>query len=541
VRVTLTLNEQVLATYSRKVGFRHVRVNQDPHPREGNYFIIEVNRKPIFCKGGNFVPADPIFARIDRKRYEALVDRALEANFNFLRVWGGGLYESDDFYELCNERGILVWQEFIFACAKYPTTDEKFLADVKREATYQVRRLAHHASLVIWCGNNELEWHNVWGDDKGVTYPDYALFHYVLPRLLKEEDDTRYYHPSSPYSADSVHPNADHKGDQHPWDVGFKTNDWREYRKAICRFPNEGGILGATSLPTIKACLEPGQRKPWSFSWQVHENEAAFQLPTDDAFKQWLGLDIRRMSLEDYAYYGGLLQGMALSEYVKNFRRRMFDSASAIFWMYNDCWPMVRSWTIVDYYLRRTPSFHPVRRAFAPLTVVLAVEEGKVQVFGVNEGPAAEVEVRYGLCALAGGYPLDKMRKIRLPANAANLVATFEQSKWEKLGDKDHAAFAILKRDGAELARDVLLLPFYKDMSWPRPKISVKRERGKAIFRSDTFAFRVCLDLDGTKALPDNFFDLLPGENYVLRWPESLGKPEVKRVWQSPAGKVGTP
>ena len=135
-----------------------MRVNQEPHPESGQYFIIEINDKPIFCKGGNFVPADMIFARLDRARYETLVDRALEANFNLLRIWGGGLYESDDFYELCDERGILVWQEFIFACAKYPATTRRSWPTSSARPRYQVRRLAHHPSLVVWCGNNEMEW-----------------------------------------------------------------------------------------------------------------------------------------------------------------------------------------------------------------------------------------------------------------------------------------------------------------------------------------------------------------------------------------------
>ena len=133
--VTLTLDSGVVATRTRRIGFRHVNVNQAPHPDGGNYFVIEVNRKPIFAKGGNFVPADMILARLDRARYDTLVDRALEANYNLLRIWGGGLYESDHLYDLCDEKGLLVWQEFIFACAKYPAQDEAFLADVKREAT----------------------------------------------------------------------------------------------------------------------------------------------------------------------------------------------------------------------------------------------------------------------------------------------------------------------------------------------------------------------------------------------------------------------
>jgi len=531
VRATLTVEGAVVADETKRVGFRRVRVNQDPHPEGGSYFVIEINGKPVFCRGGNFAPAELIFARLNRARYETLVERAIEANFNLLRVWGGGLYESDDLYGLCDERGLLVWQEFIFACAKYPATDEAFLADFRREATHQVRRLAHHPSLVVWCGNNEMEWGaHSWGYDKGVALPDYSLFHLTIPMILKKEDGTRYYQPSSPFSPNCEEPNLDDRGDQHPWSIGFQNNDFRGYRKMACRFPNEGGIMGPTALPTVKACLVPGQEHFGSFAWLVHENSIACHGWQDAMLEQWLGLPIRSMSLEDYVYYGGIVQGEGLNEYIRNFRRRMFSSACAAFWSYNDSWPMVRSWTIVDYYLRRTPGFHPVRRAYQPVTVALAAEEGKVKAFGINDGPAFDGEVRFGLFALAGGYPIDQRKKVSLPPNASTLVGEFGEADWLRLGEKTHGAFAILSREGVEIAREKLLLPFFKEMIWPKASVTVRREKGKAIFESETFAWRVCLDLDGETPLPDNFFDLLPGVPYVLDWPAALGDPKVLRI-----------
>lgn len=531
VRGTLTIDGAVVATDTRRVGFRHVCINQAPHPDSGSYFIIEINGKPIFCKGGNLAPAELIFARLNRQRYETLIARALEANFNLLRVWAGGLYESDHFYDLCDERGILVWQEFHFACAKYPATDEHFLADVKLEAAHQVRRLAHHPSLVVWCGNNELEWGSFsWGYERGVAHPDYALYHMVLPVIVKQEDGSRYYHPSSPYSPNHDHPNADDQGDQHPWSVGFQNTDFRDYRKMYCRFPNEGGILGPPALPTVRACLLPGQQYVGSFSWKLHDNSIACHGWADAMLTQWLGLSIESMSIEDYVYYGGIVQGEGLNEYIRNFRRRMFSTACAAFWAFNDSWPMVRGWTVVDYYLRRTPSFYPVRRAYQTVTIALAVEDGRVKVFGVNDGPAFEGEIRYGLFALAGGYPVDVHKRVSLRPNASTLVGEFEEAEWRRLGEKEHGAFAILSREGGEVAHDKLFLPFYKEMTWPKAVVTVRRESGKAIFESETFAWRVCLDLDGEKPLPDNFFDLLPGVPYVLDWPDSLGTPKVLRV-----------
>ncbi|MFH0953782.1 MAG: sugar-binding domain-containing protein [Verrucomicrobiota bacterium] len=521
LRATLSVGGRRIERRTARIGFRHVRVHQDLHPKGGRYFVLEINGKKVFAKGGNFVPADMIFARLDRARYDRLTDLALEANFNILRVWGGGLYESDEFYELCDRKGILVWQEFIFACSKYPTTDEAFFQSIKAEAGYNVRRLAAHPSLIAWCGNNELEqanWH--WGYDRGVVLPDHAFFHITLPRLLAEEDPTRYYQPSSPYSPDGHDPVRDDEGDQHPWSIGFANTDFRDYRKMICRFPNEGGVLGPTALPTMLACLPEGQRDVGSLAWQVHDNSVdswAEPSHAHEIVKNWLGRPIRDFSIEEFTYWGGLLQGEALREYCDNFRRRMFDSASAIFWMFNDCWPATRSWTIVDYYLRRTPSFHFVRRALAPLSVVLAEEGGDVVVFGINEtGHAVRATLRYGLFNLGGGLPRDHVVTVNLPPNASTPIGRFAVSEWKN--PRSSMAFAMLTRDGELLARNRLFRPFFREMKWAKPRVRIKVEKGRAVFQSNVFAWGVCLDLDGETPLPDNFFDVYPGIPYSIPW-----------------------
>ena len=521
VRVSLEVDGVKVAGRETRIGFRRVVIQQDAHPQRGRYFVIEINGKKIFAKGGNFVPADMIFTRIDRPRYETLVDRALEANFNLLRVWGGGLYESDDFYDLCDEKGILVWQEFIFACCKYPANDEGFHNSVCKEAIFNIRRLAAHPSLVIWCGNNEMEWgawH--WGYDQGVVHPDHALFHITLPRLLAQEDGTRYYQPSSPFSPDGGDPVDDYSGDQHAWSVGFENADFRDYRKLASRFPNEGGILGPSALPTLRACLPEGQAYPGSFAWQIHDNSVdTWGEPSypDKMIQQWLGLDPRRMTLEQFAYWAGLIQGEGLQEYCGNFRRRMFDSAAAIFWMYNDCWPTVRSWTIVDYYLRRTPSFHPVRRAMAPVHLVLVEEADEVVVFGINEtNEPIRGELRHGIFELAGAYPEDRTSSVELAPNASTPLVRLPAKLW-----KDRAAsmpFAILTREGRLLARGRTYSSYFKDMTWPEATVQVRVQNGEAIFECDTFAWNVCLDLDGEEPIADNFFDLYPGVPYSIPW-----------------------
>lgn len=533
LRATLTINGNVVGEKTARIGFRHVRVRQDPHPQAGKYFIIEVNNRPIFCKGANLVPADMIFAKIDRARYETLVSRAAEANFNLLRIWGGGLYEADEFYDLCDEQGFLVWQEFIFACSRYPTTDKEFADNAKAEATYQVLRLASHASLIVWCGNNENEqgmWQ--WGWDRvGVILPDHGFYHIILPKILASEDPTRYYQPSSPWSPDFLPPTDDTVGDQHPWSIGFWDTDFRKYRQMICRFPNEGGILGPTSLPTVKACLPEGQQYVGSFAWQIHDNSiATWTEPsaTDAMVTQWTGKNVRDLSIEEYVYWAGLVQGEGLREYCDNFRRRMFDSSAAIFWMYNDCWPCVRSWTIVDYSLRRTPAFWPVRRAMQPVHVVVAEDGDQVAVFGVNETvDAVSATLRYGLFNLSGAYPVDRDASVEMKPNASTRLASFPRSEWKD--PSSSGAFAVLSRDGALLARNRLFLPFFKNLKWSPPELEVRVEKGEAVFESTSFVWGVCLDLDGSSPLPDNFFDVYPGVPYRIHWTQKA-PPKVIRV-----------
>jgi len=519
IRLSLVQEGQAEQAASCKVGFRHIQVEQGPHPDKGSWFYFKVNGQPVFCKGANWVPCDLLLPRAqDPARLKTLVERALELNFNFLRVWGGGLYESEAFYELCDSQGLMVWQEFAYACSRYPFHDQAFSEAALAEARHQLRRLACRPSLLAWCGNNENEqgvWD--WGFERGA---DHAFFHKALAALMAEEDSTRHFQPSSPLSPGDQHPNLPHCGDQHPWAISFEHHDWRAYREMECRFANEGGLLGPVSLATLKRCFPQGQGRIGDFAWQQHDNCLASRLgplSEDAVLKDWLGMDIRSLSLEEWAYWGGLLQGEALSEYCLAFRRRWMDSASAIFWMFNDSWPATRSWSVVDHGLRRTPSFHPVRRAMAPLALALATEGDKVLVYGVNDTREDLAgKLRFGVFNLAGGYNLDESLDACLKAKARVLLAEFPASAWPK--PKSQLAFACLQGSHGLMARARLCLPKWGELAWPKPAVRVRLEAGQAVFESPAFAWGLCLDLDGEQALADNFFDLFPGQPYRIPW-----------------------
>ncbi len=496
---------------TKKTGFRHVVVDQSPHPEEGNYFTVVVNGIKVFCKGGNMVPADIIFSKLTRDVYETLIDRALEANFNMLRVWGGGIYETDDFYELCDEHGIMVWQDFIGACACYPGYDDEFYQNYRAEIIYTVRRLSRFPSLVIYAGNNEIMW--LVGGYGGKHYPDAVLYHYLIPKVLHAEGEYRYYQPSSPYSFDGSDDNSDTVGDQHPWFIGFGDRDYFKYRTKDSRFPNEGGMLGPTSLPNMMACFSEGQDFLHSFDWELHDNSIGHwdNCSPDLMLEEKLGMTTDGMSVRDYTYYGGFCQGEALTEYILNFRRRMFSSSSAIFWMYNDCWPATRSWTIVDYLRNRTPSFCPVKRAFAPVAVdIVREEDGSFTVYGISERLVElSASLEYGAFTPDGKYETHKL-EVTLAPNASTKLATF------KLPGDGWIPYAELAAEGEPLARRRHIDKPYGELGLKKATIKVERVGTKAIYTADKFTMGVCIDLDGDTPIGDNFFDLFPGKPYEV-------------------------
>lgn len=525
LRVDIKANGKTIDSGSRKIGFRKIEVNRSQHPVEGNYFTIKVNNRPVFMKGGNWVPADMIYSSVDKNRLEKLVDMAIDANFNILRIWGGGLYAGNDLLELCDEKGVLVWHDFLFACSKYPGDNVDFYNNVKREVTWAVREFAYHPSLIVWCGNNELEW-GTWGRtyvSSGKVVPDYIIYHHLMPVIMKEEDPYRFYWPSSPYSENNEFPNSPITGDQHPWAVslGKDTTSFWAYRDYVDRFPNEGGVLGASSLATLRQFLPSSEQFVRSFSWDLHDNMMNFITDkkgvTYQFVEDWLGKDYTKMSFEDYVFASALLQSEGLMEYINNYHRRMYSSSSAIFWMYNDSWPVTHGWTIVDYYLRKKLAYHPVQRAFKQIGVVVTMEGKKINIYGINEKQQSwKGKLQYGLFGTTGGFPFLEVKNVTLPPNTSMIIASFDKDAFEKAGIKNHGAFAVLKDKETIISQHRLFLARFKDLSLQKPQVSIQQNEGKAIITSPVYVWGLCLDIDGESDISDNCFDLLPGIPYMV-------------------------
>ena len=356
--------------WQRRIGFRSVTVDRSEDPDgAGSAFTFVVNGVPVFARGANWIPDDVFVSRLDAASYRTRVRQAAEGGINLLRVWGGGLYESDDFYDACDEAGVLVWQDFLFACAAYPE-EEPLRSEVEAEAREAVVRLMCHPSLALWNGNNE----NIWGwydwgwqDDLDGRSWGEGYYLDLLPRIVAELDPTRPYQPGSPYSRPGVHPNDDRYGPKHIWDV-WNDRDYTAYRQYRPRFVAEFGWQAPPTWATLRRGVSD---KPLSATSPgvLHHQKA-----DDGNGKLARGLKHHfpePASFDDWMFLTQLTQARAVTAAVEHFRGQWPHCAGTVVWQLNDCWP-VTSWAAIDGDGRRKPLWYALRRAYADRLVTIA-------------------------------------------------------------------------------------------------------------------------------------------------------------------------
>jgi beta-mannosidase len=372
---------------ARRIGFRTITVDTAPDDI-GTPFTIVVNGTPVFAKGANWIPDDHFLTRVTRDRVARRVGQAVDANMNLLRVWGGGVYESEDFYDVCDERGVLVWQDFPFACAAY-AEDEPLRGEIEAEARENVARLASHASLALWNGGNENLWGFCdWGWREELAGRTWGLSYAtdLLPRVVAELDPTRFYCAGSPYSPgfglDEVHPNdADH-GTRHEWEV-WNRLDYTAYRDHVPRFCSEFGFQGPPTWATLTDWIHDDPLTPDSPGFLLHQKAEdgngklhrglAPHLPVPESFTDW-------------HWATQLNQARAVAFGVEHFRSWWPRTAGAVVWQLNDCWP-VTSWAAVDGDGRRKPLWYALRRAYAPRLLTFQPRGGRTVLVAVNDSP----------------------------------------------------------------------------------------------------------------------------------------------------------
>lgn len=503
-----------------RIGLRTVSLNTDRRTDGNRGFVLEVNGVPVFCKGGNWIPADSIYARVTDERYETLVREAKEANFNMLRIWGGGIYERDVFYEKCDEHGILIWHDFMFACAKYPDHLDWYREEVVQEMEYQTRRLRNHAALALWCGNNE----NHWGFDEwwgGTLNPDFyggaTIYNDIAPRIVARECPSIPYWNSSPYGG--AHPNGDEEGDKHHWGECMMNPEMEkrilpeEYDKVTAKFVSEYGYIGPCRKSTIERYHAGHPLNPDGRIWQLHNN--TFEQETVKAGIQYHYRDAAGLTIDDYLLYAGMCQGIMLGYSLEAFRAKPFCSGG-LFWMYNDCWGEV-GWTIIDYDLRRKLSYYFVRRAFAPRKLILRPgDSGTVTLTAINDSSeAVSMDVEYGAVRLDGSGAELKRTSLTLPQRSRNHTFRFEPGSFNP-AESMIIARPVEQDTGFETA--ILRSSTHRELIQTEPKLMITDmirhgDSVKLRVTSDAYAHGVHFGLPDDIRLSDEYFDLLPGES----------------------------
>jgi beta-mannosidase len=379
--VTLLADREPVDATRHRVGFRTITVDTDPD-EVGTPFTFVVNGKRVFAKGANWIPDDHLRATVSRERIERRIGQAVDANMNMLRVWGGGIYEADDFYDVCDERGVLVWQDFPFSCAFY-AEEEPLRGEVEAEARENITRLVAHPSLALWNGNNEnLVAHTDWGWRDGLDGRTWGLGYYteLLPRILAELDPARPYAPGSPYSPGDLPPNdADH-GTRHEWDV-WNAMDYAHYRAHIPRFCAEFGFQAPPTWTTLTRWIRDQPLTPTSPGFLHH------QKAHDGNGKLHRGLAPHLpppAHFEDWHWATQLNQARAVAYGIEHFRSWWPRTAGALVWQLNDCWP-VTSWSVIDSDERPKPLYYAVKHAFAPRLLTVQPRPERPTLIAVND------------------------------------------------------------------------------------------------------------------------------------------------------------
>lgn len=521
IQATLTRGEAVLDRSDRRLGIRRLRLLQEPITGEpGSSFAFEVNNVPIFCGGANWIPADSFTTRLGPHDYRVQLEQAAAAHMVMLRVWGGGIYEEDAFYDQCDELGLMVWQDFMFACGMYPGHAE-FQESVRDEAEAQVRRLRHHPCLVLWCGNNEdyeiAESLNAYhpedsGDSDEARFPARAIYEQLLPAVCERLDPARPYWPGSPYGG---RPAGDQTvGDRHAWDIWHRAMaPYRDYPRYAGRFVSEFGMQSCPAPETIASVLPPEERYSQSRTMDYHNKASDGPRRLAVYLNDTLRVDD---TIEDYIYATQFVQSEALAGAYRGWRRRwsgpgQYRVAGALVWQLNDCWP-VTSWAIVDYARRLKPAYHAVRRELAPLVVGVVQGDGGTEVWAVN-ATARTIEATLHLQA----YDLDGERLFShssaalLGPNQATELGTYA------MAEEPAVVGARLLAGDEVLARATAWPEPFKYLTLADPDITVERCGNDELrIQAVRPAKGLWLMAGDGVTWSDNMLDLLPGDPQIV-------------------------
>lgn len=539
-----------------RIGLRTMTVSREKD-EWGEEFCHVVNGMKVFAMGADYIPEDNILARVTPERTRRLLEDCKAANFNAIRVWGGGYYPDDAFYDICDELGLMVWQDLMYACAFYDLTPD-FERSIRVETHQNVARLRHHASLALICGNNEMEMfmagansalinHRTW--EFVPTYPhhitDYVkMFEYILPAIVKETAPQTYWWPASPSSGGNFDaPNDENRGDNHYWDVWHGEKPFTEYRKFFFRYASEFGFQSFPCLKSVEQFTLPDDRNIFSRVMERHQrNQAA-----NGKILSYLSQTFRYPnSFDDLLYASQLMQAEAIRYGVEHWRRNRGRCMGAIIWQLNDIWP-VASWASIDYYGRWKALHYAAKRFFAPV-MISAEEEGELsQNPKINEYHPAPLEksfrlnvcnetlrdvtgeVVWALRTPDGEIVRQNQQTLTIPAMSAKWLDKVDCADASLTGHYVSFAFVV---DDVAVSEGTCIFCAPKHFEFIDPRLTVETHGDTIIVTSYAYAKQVWLESeDADLLLDDNAFDMNPGTKVVRVVRGSAEKVSGRSVW----------
>ncbi|MBI2516292.1 MAG: glycoside hydrolase family 2 protein [Opitutae bacterium] len=526
-----------LGRWSRRLGLRTVALDRSPDPAGGEFFRFIVNDRPLFAKGANWIPAHSFVAGLKRTDYARDLRAAAEAHMNMIRVWGGGIYESEHFYDLCDELGLLVWQDFMFACDIYPG-DAAFRRSVRAEAAHQVRRLRHHACLALWSGNNEIEQINPELLKQPRLRRNYDnLFLRDLPAAVARHDGVTAYWPSSAHRPDGglAHPAGERGGDTHFWDVWHARHPVKDYEKYRFRFLSEFGMQSYSSPETNATFCPRGAGNIFGAEMENHQkNRAGNQIILDYVSRRYRF----PKSQDALIYLSQLNQAHCMQTGVEHWRRHMPHCMGALYWQLNDCWP-VASWSSIEFTGHWRALHHAARRFFAPLLASAHVPGDETTVTGnyrrstvrevhlytVSDAPTpARGRLRWDLFHVDGRRLLRGSKPVMLRYGESVRQRTLDLAGPIAAHGRERLVLRIaLDAGSARVSEESVFLTAPRFVALPRAQTRVRvamtgSDKVILTFTSDAFQHRFAFELPGiAHRVSDNYFDLYPGEPKAVR------------------------
>ena len=512
--------------FSKRIGIRDVFFRREKDEK-GTSFEIHINGKPIFSKGANWIPADSFTTRLKPDDYKNLITAARDANMNTLRIWGGGIYEPDIFYELCDEMGIMVWQDFMFACSMYPAHQD-FLESVEREAEYQIKRLRSHPSIILWCGNNEIAsgWLS-WGWKEELpssVWDDYKkIFHDLLPNICKKLDPGRLYWPSSPGHSTQL-PESDQiygSGDNHYWGVWHGGDGFDAFEENIGRFLSEYGMQ---SFPEMGTIMKFAEEKDLDINSKVMMYRQKASLGTGNLLKYIEDYFSQQKDFRSIVVLSQIMQALAIKTAVENHRKSMPFCMGTLYWQFNDCWPAI-SWSSVDYFGNWKALHYYAKRFFNEIIIVINEERDHVHINVINDQhKTVESLIKFQLLTFDGSIIHEKTFNYTITETSSDVACSFEKKRYlEDQALSNLFIHAEITKGENVVCKNKYFFVLPKDLNIPDPKFTYETKKfGKIVtiqIQAITFIYQLfitCNNADGI--FSDNYFDLLSGETVTINF-----------------------